>query len=210
MHCRFGVSSANNCQFAGHDDSVTGAEYAIGGVVVGAIASGSVQATLAQSERRRTARAAARILLIELHGAESSIKDLRQLRDWHDMITNWSGYEVAWTAHREQLALALNTIDFTRVSTAFGCLATLARARARDQYQDENDPDAHGKRAFDPSDETLARYEKAVDKARLVTLSASFRWWELFQRRRALGTPTVGAVELNAADIRARQVEEDD
>ncbi len=95
---------------------MTGAEYAIGGVAVCAIASGGVQATLARSDRRRAARAAARILYIELHGAESSIKDLRQLRDWHDMITNWSGYDDAWTAHREQLALALNTIDFTRVS----------------------------------------------------------------------------------------------
>ncbi len=122
------------------------------------------------------------------------------------MITDWSGYADAWTAHREQLAFALNTIDFTRVSTAFGCLASMSRARARDW----DAHDAHGKCAFDPSDETLARYERAVDKARLVTLSASFRWWETSQRRRALGTPTIGAVELNAADLRAKQQEEED
>lgn len=97
---------------------MTSAEYAIGGVIVGAIASGSTQAALARFDRRRSGRAANRILYMQLHNAESAIKDLRKVRRWSGMITDWHAFEKIWEQYREPLALALGTHDFHRVSTA--------------------------------------------------------------------------------------------
>jgi len=47
----------------------------------------------------------------ELHDAEKAVSDLRELRDWTQM---------------------LNTSGFAKVAAAFGCLASLKRSHRRD------------------------------------------------------------------------------
>jgi hypothetical protein len=101
------------------------------GLVVGAVASGGVQSYLARSDRRRSTRRAARLLYMELHSAHTALEDLLKLQDWARMITDWDAYGQAWEKHSEALAGALNTRDFHIVSSAFSCLASVARSRAR-------------------------------------------------------------------------------
>jgi hypothetical protein len=64
----------------------------VGGVLVGAASSGLVQALLARAERKRDGRNAARVMSMELHDAEKAVSDLRELRDWTQMITDWDAY----------------------------------------------------------------------------------------------------------------------
>jgi hypothetical protein len=85
------------------------------GVVVGAVASGAVQAALARAERRRDGRNAARVLYMQLHDAEKAVSDLRALRDWAEMITDWDAYAETWAQYRDPLASVLNTNAFAKV-----------------------------------------------------------------------------------------------
>jgi hypothetical protein len=101
----------------------------VGGVVLGAFGSGAVQAYLAWSERERDARSAARILYMQLHTAEGAIEDLLRLQDWDRMVTDWHDFGRTWDKHSEGLARTINTIDFHVVSSAFSCIASLARVR---------------------------------------------------------------------------------
>jgi len=149
------------------------------GLVVGAVASGRVQSYLARADRRRDARSGARLLYMQLHNAKSAIRDLRQRRDWEQMITDWDAYGTSWDQHSEKLARTINTTHFHVVSSAFGCLASLARSKATDAAQ-------LLKPEFEPSDKVLAVYEANVEAAKRITLGASFRWWEVRARKKAL------------------------
>jgi hypothetical protein len=104
----------------------------VGGVLVGAASSGLVQALLARAERKRDGRNAARVLSMELHDAEKAVSDLRELRDWTQMITEWDAYAETWAQYRNPLASVLNTSGFAKVAAAFGCLASLKRSHKRD------------------------------------------------------------------------------
>lgn len=191
------------------EEPVLVAVIGVGGVVVGAVGGGIVQALLARGERRRAGRAAAVVLHIELHDAEKAISDLRKLRDWSEMVTDWDAYAAIWALYRDRLASLLSTSRFAIVASAFGCLASLKRSRQRDTQnpspQPARAPDAKSagvyrrrarlwrshKReaqqpAFDPSDEYLALYLKSVQRAKRVVLKASFRWWEVRRRKNAL------------------------
>jgi hypothetical protein len=162
----------------------------VGGVLVGALASGSVQATLARAERRRYGRNAARVLYMQLHDAEKAVNDLRELRDWAQMITDWDAYSETWAQYRDPLASVLNTRDFAKVAAAFGCLASLSRSHKRDARQLGGTP------GFDPTDEYLALCLKTVQDAKRIALGASFRWWETKERNKALaerGPPSAPA-----------------
>jgi hypothetical protein len=166
----------------------------VGGVVVGGLASGTVQSYLARSDRRRSGRNAARLLYMQLHNAEKALSDVRELRDWGKMITDWSAYGSAWDRHNEPLAHRLNTARFTAVSSAFACLASLSSSHDRNQRQagPTAAPD------FDPPDELLGLYLVTVQRAKRVVLKASFRWWEMRSRRKALaekGPPKLPAPE---------------
>jgi hypothetical protein len=163
---------------------MTGAEYAVAGVVVGALASGSVQSYLARADRRRDARSAARLLYMQLHGARKAVDDLRPRRDWGRMITNWNAYGVAWERYSESLAHTLNTTSFHMVSAAFECIASLALARDRDM-----DPTSQGAQLkFDPTDGLLAMYIDTIDAAKQILLRHSFRWWEHWARNKAMAS----------------------
>jgi hypothetical protein len=174
---------------------VTSAEYAIAGVVVGAVASGGVQATIASLDRRRAGRAAARLLFMQLQDARKAVADLRVRRDWQMMLTDWPAYDVAWREHSKELALALNdTYDFHHVSTAFACLRSIAGARDLDLKMEM----AIGEAGFDPSDDTLDGYGRQIARAQEVLLHASFRFWEIRNRRRALaGLKREGRLRAN-------------
>jgi hypothetical protein len=99
------------------------------GLVVGAVASGSVQSYLSRSDRRREGRNAARVLYMQLHEAESAIEELRPRRDWDNMITEWAAFGTTWSQYRESVAHVLNTPRFVLVDSAFAATTTLARAR---------------------------------------------------------------------------------
>ncbi|MBA3809022.1 MAG: hypothetical protein H0X28_11635 [Solirubrobacterales bacterium] len=176
------------------------AELAIGGILVGAVASGGVQAVLARSDRRRAGRTAARLVYLQLINAHSAIEDLRVLRDWNMMITQWDEYAVLWERCGDALVQFLSTRRATRVATAYECLATLARTRMRDAQEPAP---AHGQSPnFDPGAPLLERYAQVVERAKLISLRASFRWWEVKSRRALLAA---NAPE-NIAQLRAEQL----
>lgn len=154
------------------------------GLVVGTVASGSVQSYLARADRRRDARSGALLLYMQLHSAKGAVSDLRPRRDWAQMITDWDAYAAAWDKHSEKLAGALNTTRFHVVSAAFGCLASLARSKERDTSQPPPKPGEPPN--FGPADELLAIYEANIEAAKRITLDASFRWWEYRTREKAL------------------------
>jgi hypothetical protein len=158
----------------------------VGGVLVGAASSGLVQALLARAELKRDGRNAARVLSMELHDAEKAVSDLRKLRDWTQMITDWDAYAETWAQYRDPLASVLNTSGFAKVAAAFGCLASLKRSHKRDTQNPspqlagalyvEGTPvyrrlagrwprrkrEAQKPPSFDPTDEYLALYLKTV------------------------------------------------
>lgn len=99
------------------------------------------------------------------------------------MITDWDAYGASWDQHSEKLAPTLNTTHFHLVSSAFGCLASLARSReiALQEALVE-------KPKFDISDNLLAIYEANIEAAKRIVLKVSFRWWEIRERRKALAS----------------------
>ncbi len=190
-------------------EAVLVAVIGVGGVLVGAVGGGVVQALLARGERRRAGRAAAVVLYIKLHDAEKAVSDLRELRAWGEMITDWDAYAAIWALYRDRLASVLNTSRFAIVAAAFGCLASLKRSHQRDTQNPFPQPAgtpygesvpvyghltrlwrSHQREAqqpaFDPTDEYLALYLKTVQRAKRTVLEASFRWWEVRRRKKAL------------------------
>jgi hypothetical protein len=154
------------------------------GLVVGAVASGSVQSYLSRSDRRREGRNAARVLYIQLHEAESAIEELRPRRDWDNMITEWAAFGTTWSQYRESVAHVLNTPRFVQVDSAFAATTTLSRARTRDLSKSAPPPGQPP--SFDPSDLVLQNYAQIIQGAKRIVLKVSFRWWELRARRKAL------------------------
>lgn len=133
------------------------------GVIVGALVSGGVQSVVGRVDRARDARSAARLLYMQLHEAQQAIEDLAVRRDWSEMITDWTSFGTAWDRHAEALAGVLGTREFMKVSSAFGCLASLARSRARD-----------GESAWSVPDGTLELYRTTVQAAKRPILEHSF------------------------------------
>lgn len=181
----------------------------VGGVIIGAVGGGIVQALLARGERRRAGRAAAVVLYVELHDAETAVSDLRELRAWEEMITDWDAYAATWALYRDRLSSVLRTSRFAKVAIAFGCLVSLKRSHKRDTQKPLPQPGgtpyaksvpAYRRLAslrrsgkgetqqppFDPTDQHLAVYLKTVQGAKRIVLKASFRWWEMRRRKKAL------------------------
>jgi hypothetical protein len=143
----------------------------VAGLLVGAIASGVVQAILAALDRRRRARSAARLLYMRLHEAAQAIEELRVRRDWHKMITDWDSFGAAWDKYSEALAHTLKTKDFEAVSSAFSGIASLARARATDQAKSPPAP-------FTVPNDQLVLWAANAAVARDIVYGVSFTAWE--------------------------------
>jgi hypothetical protein len=154
------------------------------GLVVGAVASGSVQTYLSRADRRRSGRDATRVLYMELHEAEAAIHELRPRRDWGLMVTDWESFGAVWSKYRDRATNVLRTPEFVAVDSAFACMATLARAWKNDLAKMPPGP-GHAPH-FDPADKILALYYEVVKGAKRIVLKASFRWWEVRARRKAL------------------------
>jgi hypothetical protein len=183
---------------------VSDAEIALSGIVVGAVASGGIQAAFARSTRQREGRTAARLLYQQLHSAHWAIEDLRERRDWSLMITDWTVYGAAWERHGLALMQFLATRSAARVATAFECLGTVARTRVRDELEPPSGPGQPPN--FDPGDVLLADYADAVERAKMIALRASFRWWE-FKARHILETANERQhVEATKARYRSRGI----
>jgi len=157
---------------------------AVGGVIVGALASGSVQSYLSRSDRRRDGRHAARVLYMEMYEAEATIRELRARRDWRAMITDWDSFGSAWSQYRDQVTHVLNTKSFAYVDSGFASMASLSRARQRDLAEPLPAPGAPPR--FDPPDDILGIYLHTAQRAKRIVLKASLRWWEIWARRKAL------------------------
>jgi hypothetical protein len=143
----------------------------VGGVILGAIVSGTIQAAVARFDRRLDARSAARLLYMRLHEGAQAIEELRPRRDWAKMITDWDSFGVAWDKHSEALARVLNTKDFEVVSAAFSGIASLTQARDKDA---EKPPPA----PFIVPDDQLALWAANAAAARDIAHRASFTHWE--------------------------------
>jgi hypothetical protein len=166
------------------DEPVLVAVIGVGGVLVGAVGSGGIQAFLARGDRRREGRNAALALYMKLHEAETAIEELRPRRDWDDMITDWTSFEPVWAKNQGGLAHVLSTPDFVLVDSAFAAIASLSRSRERDNAKP---PPILGQPPhFDPPDFVLERYGELAQGAKLIVLNAAFRWREKRRRREAL------------------------
>lgn len=156
-------------------------DAALIGLIVGAVASGGVQATLAQWDRNRDARSAARLLYLHLHEAHKAVREIRKYRDWDRMITDWDTYGRAWDTHAEKLARVLDTGTFMAVASAFASLASLARSHAKSA--EETVPPGTP-RNFSVSDDQLTLYEFLVEAAGDMILNASRTRGEMRDIRR--------------------------
>jgi hypothetical protein len=141
------------------------------GVIAGAVVTGGVQSASAWFDRRLLARSSARLLYMQLHEAQQAIDDLHERRSWEEMITDWTSFGAAWECHCEALARVLRTKDFLLVSSAFACLASLARARVKDA--DDSVPEG-ASRNYTVPDGTLELYRVNVKAAKRPILEAAF------------------------------------
>src|SRR5580693_4886794 len=64
--------------------------------ILGVLASGVVQATLAQLDRKRDARNAARLLCMKLHSADMALKALEDHGAWVPPALDFGRYMTAW------------------------------------------------------------------------------------------------------------------
>jgi hypothetical protein len=151
------------------------------GLLVGAVVSGGVQATLARLDRGRDARGAARLLYMELSGAQGAIEDLQGRVDWDLMITDWDAYGTAWAKYAESLAGVLDTESFHSVSLAFASMARLAQAHAADAKRPP--PPPGGQPNFSPPAAILEKYRDNVKAAKSIAFQASFTWWEKMRHK---------------------------
>jgi len=173
------------------DEPVLVAVIGVGGVLVGAVGSGGVQSYLSRADRRRDGRHAARIVFTTMHEAEATILAVRPRRSWEAMITDWESFGLAWSQYRDQLTHVLDTKQFAYVDSAFACMASLSRSRARDLAEA---PPSGAPPRFNPPDEILGIYLYAVQRAKLIVLEASFRGWQKRARREAVAEqrPAIG------------------
>jgi hypothetical protein len=141
----------------------------LGGLVLGALTSGCVQAWLGWLDRRRTGRAAARLLYTYLLWAELAVNDALTLRSWNPK-TPWDWFIAAWREQRLALAHVLPTESFRELAVAFGVIEQLAVIRAEDCKRTpptfSSDPRFEG------------TYRADVKKAVAVVHLASLTWRE--------------------------------
>jgi hypothetical protein len=158
------------------------------GVVGTAVAGGGVTSTLAYLDRGRAARSACRLIYVQLHDAQAAINDLRERRDWGQMITDWDSYDRSWDKYSDDIVQVLDTTDSATLATAFACLNSLARSKAHHVIG----------ASFDPPDALLHLYARVVNRARLLALGASFTKREREKRDEAV---TLAEVELPIAPL---------
>lgn len=176
------------------DEPALVAVIGVGGILVGAVGSGAVGATVARFDRRRAGRDAARVLAMELHEAEHAIGELRPLRDWSKMITDWDRFEPAWQQYRDRLTHVLTTDEFGKVDSAFACMRVLSRAAKRDLAKP---PPAAGQPPhFDPSEQILANFFEVVQRAKWIVLATSYRWREKQVKHRVMAAAVAASQNL--------------
>jgi hypothetical protein len=145
------------------------------GLGVGALVTGGVQAVSGSFDRRRAARSSARLVYLQLHDAQAAVEDLRARMSWEAMITDWQAYGVAWEKHATPISLVLKGNESLNIASAFHCLESLARSRAKDAA----DPVPEGQESnFNPSTEILDDYVKQIKAAKYLSLKAAYTWNE--------------------------------
>jgi hypothetical protein len=96
------------------------------GIVVGAGASGGVQAWLRWHDRRLAGRVAARLILGDLFLAETSVRQVIERRHWLGHDTDWCNRALAvWESQREAFAAAVSAADWTDVAIGYRDIADL-------------------------------------------------------------------------------------
>jgi hypothetical protein len=103
------------------------------GLVVGALASGGVQAALAWSDRDRDARSAARLLYMKLDSADVALKALEDHHAWVPVGLDFRQYTAAWEKRSDALSRVLKSADAIAVDKAFGLLDAVAMKKAEDE-----------------------------------------------------------------------------
>lgn len=103
------------------------------GLVVGAVASGGVQAALSWFDRDRDARSAARLLYMKLDSADVALKALEDHNAWIPAALDFRQYTVAWEKRSDALSRVLKSADAIAVDKAFGLLDAVAMKKAEDQ-----------------------------------------------------------------------------
>src|SRR3954471_3673192 len=123
-----GASTLNSVlPLAASDAIITGAVGLIG-VLIGAALGGTVDYQLA---KRAEARAAARVLQVELRNAATSLREAEEVGYWFPTTTITID---AWREHRRLLAAVLDTVSWQRVATGIQSLNEFGACTPGPQY----------------------------------------------------------------------------
>src|SRR5271155_1030987 len=109
------------------------------GIIAGGILSGTVQATIAWRDRRRSGRIAARLLSMHLWWAKEALSAVMESRVWNPRI-DWDRFGTIWEQQNETLAGVMNTTDLAAFSAAFVGIEALALIKAHDAPQPSAQP----------------------------------------------------------------------
>jgi type II secretory pathway pseudopilin PulG len=137
------------------------------GILAGVLIGGGVRMFIEWRNRKREAQGAARMLYMELQGAQQAIEDLQARKDWDKLVTDWTSYGRAWEKYAEPLSRVVkDTKQFLGISSAFSTLVSLANARAK--FQGMVGPQTM------PPDRLLERYRAGVQAAKRPILKQAF------------------------------------
>jgi hypothetical protein len=144
-------------------------EAALIGLVVGAVASGSVQAALAWFDRDRDARGAARLLYIKLHSADAALKTLEEHHAWLPAGLDFRQYTAAWEQRADALARVMKSEDAIDVDHAFALMDAIAMNKAEDEATKTGEEPA-----FTFPLEALSLYRSQLQAAKRIVHRAAY------------------------------------
>jgi hypothetical protein len=156
------------------------------GVIIGALAAGAVQIGIAWLDRRRAARAAARLLHGRIKYVRMATATLKPSMIFSPFI-DWERLESDWTRYQDVLAPALKTGDIDILSRAALAIERVTTLRKRQEASPNWIPDGEQMR------EVMEDVLHSVTGAERTVRVASLTWREA--RRTELPAESAGSGE---------------
>lgn len=183
---------------SGGVDTGTAVAIALGGVLVGAIATGAFQIAFRFWDLRLAARVAARLVQGNAYVASVAFKMLIENHEWFDH--DFGPAQRTWEEHRKDLAAVLSTPDWAEIGAFYDNLErSAAIARPREPASEGDIRNA----------EAMVNYANAATKVVIEFVPKGFRWKylpkflrshlkrqrEIDETVRRLGGQEAGAIE---------------
>jgi len=106
---------------------ITIAFVGLGGVIAGALTTGGVQMLVAAADRRRSARASARLMLLTYTDV---LREMHAIGNTTDVAkitrVNWGECVETWKSMRGQIALTMSAVAFVRLDVAVSMISERA------------------------------------------------------------------------------------